>query len=91
MISAMDETYEVTKLDWIEVLFTNSRIDRRTVPEGLHCYDLRHDDDWTGIVCEVAPKILVNHWGTIITRTEIPMTDGNYFPKDPDECVELFG
>lgn len=45
MISAMDETYEVTKLDWIEVLFTNSRIDRRTVPEGLHCYDLRHDDD----------------------------------------------
>ena len=45
MISAMDETYEVTKLDWIEVLSTNSRIDRRTVPEGLHCYDLRHDDD----------------------------------------------
>lgn len=59
------------------------RIDRGTVPEGLYCYDVRHDDDGLGVACEVKPFVKVNHLGTILSKTEIPMgADGSYYPKE---------
>lgn len=54
-------------LDEYVVLFTSARIDRKTVPENLFCYDARHDDDCQGIACEIKPYVAVNHWGTILT------------------------
>lgn len=57
-------------------LFTNSRLDRDSIPTGLFVYDVRHDDECQGIPCEIASYILVNHWGTILCAEEIPLTDG---------------
>lgn len=83
MKDAGKEKFELAMLDEYVVLFTCSRIDRDTVPEGLHCYDVRHDDDCQGIACEVKPYVIVNHWGTIMSKEEIPMEDGgSYYPKE---------
>ena len=41
------------------MLFTCARIDRKTVPEDLSCYDVRHDDDCRGIACEIKPYVVV--------------------------------
>lgn len=47
------ETVDVRKevLEEVELLgqigyFTGMRVDKETVPEGMHCYELRHGDDW---------------------------------------------
>ena len=63
---AMTEHYEEITVCGKPALFTSIRIKRDTVPEGLYAYDVRHDDECRGIPCEIAPFIMVNHWGTII-------------------------
>lgn len=92
MVDAKKETFEFAMLDSYPVLFTDARVDRKTVPEDLFCYDVRHDDDGQGIACEVKPHVMVNHWGTILSREKIPMgEDGSYYPsEDLDYSGESF-
>lgn len=85
MENARELEYEGLELFGQTVLFTCLRIDRSTVPEGLHAYDLRHDDDCSGEICEVAPYIMVNHWGTILCREPIELTDGDYRTVTEDD------
>lgn len=82
MVDAKEEDFELVVLDDIPALFTNSRIDRGSIPANVFCYDVRHDDCCQGIACEIKPHIMVNHWGTIITKQEIPLEDGSYYPKE---------
>jgi len=52
--------------------FTSMRIDRDTIPEGLHAYDIRHADYDTDIfMCFVKDYVLVNHFGTFVTPKTI--------------------
>ena len=64
--NAMTEHYEEITVCGKPALFTSIRIKRDTVPDGLYAYDVRHDDECRGIPCEIAPFVMVNHWGTII-------------------------
>ena len=73
--NAAEERYERVVVLGKECLFTCLRIDRTTVPEGLYVYDVRHDDECQGDVCEIKPHVLVNHWGTIICLDPIEMSD----------------
>lgn len=83
MVDAKKETFELAMLDAYPVLFTSARVDLKTVPKDLFCYDVRHDDDGQGIACEVKPHVLVNHWGTVLSKEEIPMEeDGSYYPRE---------
>ena len=71
-----------------EVLFTNSRIKRDSVPAGLYVYDIRHDDECQGIMYEIKPFVLINHWGTIISKSSIDMIDGGGCAIDEEEDCE---
>lgn len=73
--NANELSYETMEMLGQTVLFTDMRVDRTTIPEGLHAYSLRHDDECQGDICEIAPSIMVNFWGTILCRDEIPLTD----------------
>ena len=49
--------------------FTSMRIDRKSLPFGYFAYDVRHDEEtW---LSELKTCVLVNHFGTFITHTEI--------------------
>lgn len=74
-------------------LFTNFRIKRDTVPDGLYAYDVRHDDDCRGIPCEIAPFIMINHWGTIILAEplELPNDGRRYIDEETDWNYDPFG
>ena len=74
-VNAAEEDFELMELFGQTVLFTNMRVDRSTVPEGLYAYDVRHDDDCTGEICEIKPSVMVNHWGTIICKEHIEMDE----------------
>lgn len=47
------------------MIFTSFRIDRKTVPKGIFVYDIMHDDN--AYACKIAPYVLVNHLGTVIS------------------------
>ena len=60
---------------------------------GLYVYDVRHDDDCRGIPCEIAPFIMVNHWGTIILAEplELPDDGRRYIDEETDWNYDPFG
>ena len=84
--NAMTEHYEEITVCGKPALFTNFRIKRDTVPDSLYVYDVRHDDDCRGIPCEIAPFIMVNHWGTIILAEplELPDDGRRYIDEETD-------
>ena len=66
------ETVDVRKevLEEVELLgqigyFTGMRVDKETVPEGMHCYELRHGDDW-GFPVSVEESVRVNYFGAVL-------------------------
>lgn len=62
-VDALKEEYEWIEVFGEKVLFTVVRIDKKTVPEGVNCYEVRHDDEGQGIPCEIATDIWVNFFG----------------------------
>lgn len=70
---AVTESYEEVTVLNRPMLFTNSRIDRTTVPKGLYVYDVQHDSESQGIPVQIAEFILVNHWGTLISSRPIKL------------------
>ncbi len=89
----MTEHYEEITVCGKPALFTSIRIKRDTVPEGLYAYDVRHDDECRGIPCEIAPFIMVNHWGTIILTEplELPDDGRRYIDEETDWNYDPFG
>lgn len=77
-VNAMTEEFEHIKLLGTPVLFTESRVDTSTVPDGWYCYDLRGTDDDPGIPGTLEPLVVVNHAGTILSPEVIP------FAKEKD-------
>ena len=84
--NAMTERYEEITVCGKPALFTSIRIKRDTVPDGLYAYDVRHDDECRGIPCEIAPFVMVNHWGTIILAEplELPDDGRRYIDEETD-------
>ncbi len=77
-LNVREEQFERAEVDGVEVLFTSARLDRDTVPEGLYCYDVRETDGFSGIAATLEPFVLVNHWGTVLSREPFPMEEGYY-------------
>ena len=73
MVNAAEESFELMEMLGQRVLFTNMRVDRDTVPQDLYVYEVRHDDDCTGEICEIKPFVMVNHWGTMICKEPIEL------------------
>lgn len=68
------ETFETMTVNDIPVLFTDDRIDRDAVPEGLLAYDIRESDDGDR-PATIEPVVMVNHGGTILSRKEFRLED----------------
>ena len=87
---AMHEQYERVTVLGLPMLFTNSRIDQKTVPKGLFLYEVRHDDDQQGDPVQIGKWIMVNHWGTLISNKLVklepsPSIDNAYRDIDPED------
>lgn len=82
-LDAKIEQYELVEIDENLVLFTNMRLDRNTIPEGLFCYDVRDSDALDGSIAELKPFVMVNHWGTILSKEPFPLNKlESYYPND---------
>ena len=73
------ETVDVQKevLEEVELMgrtgyFTELRVDKETVPEGMHCYELRHGDD-DGFPVSVEESVRVNYFGAVLLAEELEL------------------
>lgn len=71
------EPYEMVTVFGQPMLFTESRIDRNTIPKGMCLYEVRHADNNWNKPCEIAEWVLVNHMGTLISNKPLELvSDG---------------
>lgn len=81
----MEETYIEIFLFGKPALFNDMRIERESVPKGLYQYEVRHDDDGCGDPVQIANGIMVNHFGTILTREPLKLPADGYLDIDPEK------
>lgn len=77
---AKEEKLQEVEVFGEKALFSNSRIDKSEVPDGLYCYDLRGSDDDPGSPIAVEENVTVNHAGSIITAKPIEIPENGYVP-----------
>ena len=73
------ETVDVQKevLEEVDLLgrkgyFTELRVDKGTVPEGMYCYELRHGDD-DGFPVSVEENVRVNYFGAVLFAEDLEL------------------
>jgi len=90
--NAIEEKFSEATLLGKQALFTSIRIERKSVPAGCFLYELRHADDASGDVAEVARSILVNFYGSVIMREQLILPEsgrlGNYLVIE-DEALNF--
>lgn len=79
--------YEKARIFDIPVMFTDYRIDRKSIPNGMFLYELRHTDENWGIPCHLAKGILVNFYGTVIANDPIQLPPDGLRDMKPNEFV----
>lgn len=67
-LNAKEVTWEKVELLGKECLFNDMRIDRNSIPEGWYFYEVRHSDEDWGEPVEIGLGILVNFYGTLLSR-----------------------
>ncbi len=83
--NAETEKMELATLYGEEVLFTDWRIDRNTIPNGLYLYEIRHSDEDGMEPVQLAKGILVNHYGTVLSAKEIKLDADGYRDMEEDD------
>lgn len=66
--NAHEVTWEKVEVMGKECLFSDLRIDRKSIPEYYLMYEVRHDDEDWGEPVEIGLGIMVNFFGTLLTK-----------------------
>lgn len=82
-----NEAYEVVSVNNTPYLCCDFRVDKDSIPEGMHMYECA-DAECNGRVCRIQNGVMVNFWGTIIGKEELPMENGAYYPDYDTEYDE---
>ena len=70
-----DKQYQEVELFEKPALFSNGRISRDNLPEGVYCYDLRGSDDDPGSPICVEERVVVNHAGSVILTAPLEFSE----------------
>ena len=79
---AKEEKLEEVELFGEKALFSNGRIDKDTLPDGLYCYDLRGSDTDPCKPVAIEENVTVNHAGCVICTEPLDFSETEYIPLD---------
>lgn len=90
-VDARTERFEAVEIVGIPGLFTTQRVDRSTVPKGMYAYDMQtSEEDWSQ-PCVLARHITVEHFGTVLTASPIPLPPNGYLNLSAGDFDEQGG
>lgn len=90
-LDAMAIRFKAVEILGIPGLFTTERVNRATVPKGMYAYDMQTSaEDWTR-PCLLARHITVEHFGTVLTASPIPLPESGYVDLSPGDLEERNG
>lgn len=79
LVNAMTDEFEHIEIFGKPALFTNTRVDKETVPKGWYRYNIRGSDRDPGSFGTREREVVVNHAGTILLPEEIPFPKGKEY------------
>lgn len=88
-IRITEDDYELIEIEDQKALFTNEKLYTSTIPKGMYCYHLRHDDVGGVNFVALEKYVCVNHGGSIITKEPIDF-GGKDFIKITEENYPNF-
>ena len=88
---ANDEQYQEIELFDKPGLFSNGRIARDNLPEGVYCYDLRGSDYDPGEPIYVEDRVGINHAGAVILSEPLDLSKEGYLWLTEEEGLNFTG
>lgn len=65
-------------------VFTELRVDKSTIPEGVNCYELRHGDD-DSYPAELEESVRVNYFGAVLMTDKMEMDQSGRVELDYED------
>ena len=88
---ANDEHYQEIELFDKPGLFSNGRIVRDNLPEGVYCYDLRGSDYDPGEPVCVEEQVVVNHAGSVLLTEPLELAEDGRLMLTEEEGLNFVG
>ena len=88
---ANDEKYQEIELFDKPGLFSNGRIARDNLPEGVYCYDLRGSDYDPGEPVCVEERVVVNHAGSVLLTEPLELAEDGRLMLTEEEGLNFVG
>ena len=88
---ANDEQYQEIELFDKLGLFSNGRIARDNLPEGVYCYDLRGSDYDPGEPVCVEERVVVNHAGSVLLTEPLELAEDGRLMLTEEEGLNFVG
>ncbi|MBC8546365.1 DUF4316 domain-containing protein [Clostridiaceae bacterium NSJ-31] len=88
---ANDEQYQEIELFDKPGLFSNGRIVRDNLPEGVYCYDLRGSDYDPGEPVCVEERVVVNHAGSVLLIEPLELAEDGRLMLTEEEGLNFVG
>ena len=88
---ANDEQYQEIELFDKLGLFSNGRIARDNLPEGVYCYDLRGSDYDPGDPVCVEERVVVNHAGSVLLTEPLELAEDGRLMLTEEEGLNFTG
>ena len=88
---ANDEQYQEIELFDKPGLFSNGRIVRDNLPEGVYCYDLRGSDYDPGEPVCVEEQVVVNHVGSVLLTEPLELAEDGRLMLTEEEGLNFVG
>lgn len=88
---ANDEKYQEIELFDKPGLFSNGRIARDNLPEGVYCYDLRGSDYDPGEPVCVEEQVVVNHAGSVLLTEPLELAENGRLMLTEEEGLNFVG
>ena len=88
---ANDEKYQEIELFDKPGLFSNGRIVRDNLPEGVYCYDLRGSDYDPGEPVCVEERVVVNHAGSVLLTEPLELAEDGRLMLTEEEGLNFVG
>lgn len=86
----VEDEFELVEFEDKQILFSNERLTRKDIPQGLFCYDVRQSDDQSEF-CSIERYVKVNHGGTIVTKEPLNFGDSDHIPLTYDNGFNFLG
>ena len=84
----LDDSFDLIEVFDKKALFTNERINKDELPEGVYKYDLR---DGEPFFASIEKQVIVDHAGTVLTREPIDLGEDGCIEFDEETSPNFLG